>query len=134
MLGSKILKKSPALMEKLCSFNAESIESKWLQVDNSVTVEHFFSSNTVPFIKAFIVEMKGKFSLNNLLVFRVMPCLNPDKKPKKKMKRGFLAYDKNISTLYDFYGKQRDEVFEGRQVTSLPILACAADLLPTEYN
>ena len=130
MLGLKNLKKSPALKEKLCNFNVESIESKWLQVDNSVTVEHFFSSNTVPFIKAFIVDC---CSLNNLPVFRVMPCLNPDKKPKK-MKRSFLAYDRNISTLYDFYGKQRDEVFEGRQVTSLAILVCAADLLPAEYN
>ena len=57
--GFESLKKSPALLENLPSFNAESIISKWLCVDNSVTVEHFYSSTTVPFIKALIVEMKG---------------------------------------------------------------------------
>ena len=53
-------------MEKLCNFNAKSIESKLLQVNNSVTVEHFYSSTTVPFIKALVVEMKGAFSLDNI--------------------------------------------------------------------
>ena len=46
-----------------------------------------------------------------------------------------MDYGKNdISTFYDFYGKQRDDVFEGRRVTSLPILACTADSLVAEYN
>ena len=31
-------------------------------------------------------------------------------------------------------GKQRDDVFEGRKVTSLSILACAVDSLAAEYN
>ena len=132
--GFKSLKKSPALMEKLCNFNAESIVSKRLRVDNSVMVEHFYSSTAVPFIKALIVEMKGAFSLDNLPVLRAMMCLNPDKMPKENDEK-FLDYDKNdISTLYDIYGKQRDDVFEGRRVTSLPILACTADSLAAEYN
>ena len=101
-------------MEKLCNFNAESIVSKRLQVDNSITVEHFYSSTTVPFIKALIVEMKGAFSLNNLPVLRAMTCLNPDERPKENDEK-FLDYGKNdISTLYDFYGKQRDDIYEGR--------------------
>ena len=45
-------------MEKSHNFNAESIVSKWLWVDNSGMVEHFYSSTTVPFIKALIVEKK----------------------------------------------------------------------------
>ena len=49
--GFESLKKSPALMEKFCNFSAESIVSERLPVDNSVTVEHFYSSTTVPFIK-----------------------------------------------------------------------------------
>ena len=53
--------------------------------------------------------MKGAFSLNNLAVLRVMTCLNPDKIPKENDKK-FLDYGKNdVSTLYDLYGKLRDE-------------------------
>ena len=60
--------------------------------------------------------------------------MNPDKIPKENDKK-FLDFSKNdISTFYDFYGKQRDDVFEGRRVTSLPILACTADSLVAEYN
>ena len=54
--GFESLKKSPALMEKISNFNAESIVSKQLQVVRSVTVEHFYSSTTVPFITALIVS------------------------------------------------------------------------------
>ena len=53
--GFESLKKSSALLEKLCNFNAESITSKRLRVDNSVTVEQFYSSTTVLFIKVLIV-------------------------------------------------------------------------------
>ena len=124
----KSLKKSLALMKKLHNFNPESIISKQLRVDNSVTVEHFYSSTTVPFIKA-LVEMKGAFSLDNIPVSRAMTCLNPDKISKENDEK-FLDYGKNdILMLYDFYGKQRNDIFEGRRVTSLPILACAADSL-----
>ena len=46
-----------------------------------------------------------------------------------------MDYGKNdIATLHDFYGKQRDDIFEGRQVISLPLLACTADSLAAEYN
>ena len=77
--------------------------------------------------------MKGAFSLDNLPVLKAMTCLNPDKIPKENEK--FLDYGKNdISTLYDFHGKQRDDVFESRRVTSLPILTCTADSLAAEYN
>ena len=78
--------------------------------------------------------MKGAFSLDSLPVLRAMTCLNPDKIPKENDEK-FLNYSKNgISTLYDFYGEQRDDVFEGRRVTSLAILACTADSLAEEYN
>ena len=41
-----------------------------------------------------------------------------------------MDYGKNdIATLHDFYGKQRDDIFEGRQFISLLLLACTA-----EYN
>ena len=103
--GFKSLKKSPALMEKLCNFNAESIVSKWLRVDSSVTVEHFYSSTTFSFIKALIVEMKCAFSLDNLPVLRAMTCLNPDKIPKENDEK-LLDYGKNdFSKSYDFYEK-----------------------------
>ena len=126
--GFESLKKSLALMKKLHNFNPESIISKQLRVDNSVTVEHFYSSTTVPFIKA-LVEMKGAFSLDNIPVSRAMTCLNPDKISKENDEK-FLDYGKNdILMLYDFYGKQRNDIFEGRRVTSLPILAYAADSL-----
>ena len=60
--------------------------------------------------------------------------MNPDEITKENDKK-FLDFSKNdISTFYDFYGKQRDDVFEGRRVTSLPILACTADSLVAEYN
>ena len=60
--------------------------------------------------------------------------MNPDKITKENDKK-FLDFSKNdISTFYDFYGKQRDDVFEGRRVTSLSILACRADSLAAEYN
>ena len=36
--------------------------------------------------------------------------------------------------LHDFYDKQRDDIFEERQVTSLSIIACTADMLAAEYN
>ena len=102
--GFGSLKKPPALLEKLRNFNAGSILSKRLPVDNSVTVEHFHSSTTVPFIKALIVEMKGAFSLYNLPVLRAMTCFNPDKIPKENDKK-FLDYGEiDISTLYDLYG------------------------------
>ena len=97
--GSESLKKSPALLENLCNFNAESIVSKWLRVDNKVTEEHFYLSTTVPFIKALLVEMKDALSLDNLPALRAMTCLNPDKIPKENDKK-FLNYGKNdISTL-----------------------------------
>ena len=51
--GFESLKKSPALMKKLCNFNAESLVSKQLQVDKSVMVEHFYSFTTVPFISTY---------------------------------------------------------------------------------
>ena len=121
-------------MEKLCNFSAESIVSKRLRVDNGVTVEHFYSSTTVPFIKPLIVEMKVAFLLDNLPVLKAMTCLNPDKIPKENDEK-FLDYGKNyFSALHDFYGKHRDDVFEGRKVTSLSILACTADSLAAEYN
>ena len=121
-------------MEKLCNFSAESIVSKRLRVDNGVTVEHFYSSTTVPFIKPLIVEMRVAFLLDNLPVLKAMTCLNPDKIPKENDEK-FLDYGKNyFSALHDFYGKHRDDVFEGRKVTSLSILACTADSLTAEYN
>ena len=90
-------------MEKSHNFNAESIVSKWLWVDNSGMVEHFYSSTTVPFIKALIVEKKGAFSPDNLPVLRAMTCLNPDKIPKENDEK-FLDYGKNdISMLYNFF-------------------------------
>ena len=127
VVQSLITLKSPALIEEFCNFNAESIASKQLQVDSIVTVEHFYSSTTIPFIKALIVETKGTFPLGNLPVLRAITCLNPNKIPKENGKN-------DISTLYDFYDKQRDDVFDGRRVTSLPILACKVDSLPAEYN
>ena len=69
--GFESLKKFPALLEKLRNFVAESIVSKRIRIDSSVTVEHFYSSTTVTFIKALIVEMKGAFSLDNLIVLTV---------------------------------------------------------------
>ena len=78
--------------------------------------------------------MKGAFLLDNLSVLRAMTSLNPDKIPKENDQK-FLDYGQNdISALYDFYSKQMDDVFEGRQVTSLPILACTADSMAVEYN
>ena len=78
--------------------------------------------------------MEGTFSLDNLPVLRAMTCLNPDKIPKENDEK-FLDYGKNdISMLYYFYGKQNDDVFEGRRVTCLPILTCTADLFVVEYN
>ena len=106
--GVESLKKSPALIEKLRNGNAESIVSKRLRVDKSVTVEHLYSSTTVPFIEPLLAEMKGAFSLENLPVLRVMTCLNPDKIPTENDET-FLDYgNSDISTLHDFYGKQRD--------------------------
>ena len=90
--GFESLKKSPALLEKLCNFNAERIVSKWLRVDNSVTMENFCSSTTVLFIKVLIVKMKGAFLLDNPPVLRAMTCLNPDKIPKENDE--FLDYGK----------------------------------------
>ena len=79
-------------------------------------MERFYSSTIVPFIKALIVEIKGAFSLDNLPVLTAMTCLNPDKIPKENDEK-FLDYGKNdISMLYDFYGKQRDDIFEGREL------------------
>ena len=66
-----------------------------------------YSSTTVLFMKALIVEMKGAFLLN-LPVLRAMTYLNPDKIPKENDEK-FLDYGKNdISTLHGFYGMQRD--------------------------
>ena len=77
----------------------------------TVKVEHFNSSTTVPFTKALIVEMKGAFSLDNAPLLRAMLCSNPDKIPKENDKK-FLDYGKNdISPLYHFSSKQRDDVF-----------------------
>ena len=77
-------------------------------------MKHFHSSTTVSFIKALNVDMKRTFSLDNLPVLRAMTCLNPDKIPKENDEK-FLDYGKNdISRLYDFYGKQRDDIYEGR--------------------
>ena len=60
--------------------------------------------------------------------------MNPGKIQKENDEK-FLDYGKNdISMSYDFYGKQRDDVFDGRQATSLPIPACTADSLAAEYN
>lgn len=62
-----------------------------------------------------------------------MMCIYPDKIPKKD-DENFLDYCKNISMLYGFNAKQSVDIFKGRCVTILPILACIADLLATEYN
>ena len=102
------LKKSPALMEKLHNFNAESIISKWLQVDNNVMVEHFYSFTTVPFIKALTVEMKGVFSFNNLPVLRAMMSLNPD---KIKMTRSFWIMVRMIFQCYMIFMASREMTF-----------------------
>ena len=102
------LKKSPALMEKLHNFNAESIISKWLQVDNNVMVEHFYSSTTVPFIKVLTVEMKGVFSFNNLPVLRAMMSLNPD---KIKMTRSFWIMVRMIFQCYMIFMASREMTF-----------------------
>lgn len=60
--------------------------------------------------------------------------LNPDKIPNE-IDEKFLDYGKNdISMLYDFYGKERNGVFKGRQVASLMILACTVDSMVAEYN
>ena len=102
------LKKSPALMEKLHNFNAESIISKRLQVDNNVMVEHFYSSTTVPFIKVLTVEMKGVFSFNNLPVLRAMMSLNPD---KIKMTRSFWIMVRMIFQCYMIFMASREMTF-----------------------
>ena len=78
--------------------------------------------------------MKGAFSLDNLPLLRPMTSLNPEKIPKENGEK-FLDFGKNaISTLYDFNGTQGDDIFKGRRVTSLPILACTADSVAAEYN
>ena len=66
-------------------------------------VEHFYSSTSVPFIKALIVEKKRAFSPDNLPVLRAMTYLNPDKIPKENDEK-FLDYGKyDISMLYNFF-------------------------------
>ena len=97
-------------MEKLCNFNSESIISKWLRVDNTVTVEHFYSSITVTFIKALIVEMKGTFSFDNLSVLRAMTCLNPDKIPKENDKK-FWIMERMILQHYMIFMASRGMIF-----------------------
>ena len=78
--------------------------------------------------------MKGAFSLDNLPVLRAMASLNPEKIPKENGEKS-LDFGKNaISTLYDFNSTQGDDIFKGRRVTSLPILACTADSVEAEYN
>ena len=78
--------------------------------------------------------MKGAFPLDNLPLLRPMTSLNPEKIPKENGEK-FLDFGKNaISTLYDFNGTQGDDIFKGRRVTSLPILACTADSVAAEYN
>ena len=58
----------------------------------------------------------------------------PDKIPKENEENyGIMDYGKNILMLQNFHGKQ-GSVFEGRRVTSLPVLECTADLLTTQYN
>ena len=66
-------------------------------------VEHFYSSTSVPFIKALIAEKKRAFSPDNLPVLRAMTYLNPDKISKENDEK-FLDYGKNdISMLYNFF-------------------------------
>ena len=63
-----------------------------------------------------------------------MTSLNPEKIPKENGEKS-LDFGKNaISTLYDFNSTQGDDIFKGRRVTSLPILACTADSVEAEYN
>ena len=74
-------------------------------------VEHFYSSTSVPFIKALIVEKKRAFSPDNLPVLRAMTYLNPDKIPKENDEK-FLDYGKNdISMLYNFFFASRGMIF-----------------------
>ena len=57
-------------------------------------------------MKVLIAEMRCVFSLENLSVLRAMNYFNPDKIPKENEEHS-LDYGKNISTLYNFHGKQR---------------------------
>ena len=131
-------KKPSNLIDKVNSFNKQPLTSfqtrKRSLIDNENEVNDFHHKTAAPFLKVLIKEIRDTFNLDNLPILLAMMALDPHDFPSKE-DNSFDSHGNNkIETLFNFYGKIQDDVFDGHRTSSPALLLCTQKLLKMEYS
>ena len=103
-------------------------------IDNENEVNDFHHKTAVPFLKALIKEIKVAFKLDNLPISLAMTVLDPHGIPSKEDDSFDSHRNDKIETLFNFYGKTQDGVFDGHRTSSPALFSCTQKLLKIEYG
>ena len=123
-------RKSSNLIDRVNSFNKQPLISfqtrKRSLIDTENDVYDFHHKTAIPFFKVLIKELRDAFNLDNLPVLLAMTTLDDDSFDSHK--------NDKIETLFNFYRKTQDNVFDKYRTSSPSLLLCTQKLLNLEYN
>ena len=81
-----------------------------------------------------IKEIRDAFNLENLPVLLAMMVFDPHDIPSKEDDSFDSHGNDKIETLFNFYGKTQDDVFDGNRTSSPALLSCTNKSLKLEHG
>ena len=131
-------RKSSNLIDRVNSFNKQPLISiqtrKRSLIDTENDVYDFHHKTAIPFFKVLIKELRDAFNLDNLPVLLAMTALDLHDIPSKEDDSFDSHKNHKIETLFNFYHKTQDDVFDKHRTSSPTLLLCTQKLLNLEYS
>ena len=103
-------------------------------IDTENEVNDFHHRTAVPFLKVLIKEIRDIFNLDNLPYLLAMMALDLHDIPSKEDDSFDSHRNDKIETLFNFYSKTQDDVFDGHGTSSPTLLLCTQKSLKMEYD
>ena len=94
----------------------------------------FHQRVAVPFLNALLNEIESAFDMENIKPVEALLVLDTSNIPEVN-NSDFGNYGRQeIETLYEFYGKEKTDIYEDHRVTSSALISCTAESLNLEYG
>ena len=126
------------IIEKIGVYERQNIVSsgarKRQKQDHTLTKDIFHKKLIKPFIDELIKEVKNAFDISNLLVLYAFLKVDPQKIPDKDSLL-FENYGvEEVTLLYNFYGKGKEDSFQGRTVQADALYDTQLSYLLLEFS
>ena len=104
------------------------------KIDVNLSNVEFHQRVAVPFLNALLNEIESAFDMENIKPVEALLVLDPSNIPEVN-NSDFGNYGRQeIETLYEFYGKEKTDIYEDHRVTSSALISCTAESLNLEYG